>query len=319
MTDKDDKKKKKVKSNQAECTILVCSCDAYSDLWEPFFKLFSIFWPDCPYRIILNTESKTFSYDGVKIDCLKLYKPGENIPYGRRILDHLNHIDTPFVLIMMDDFFLLDKVDNEMLSRVISYLKSNKNIAGFKLSPNKDPYNISDSRYPEFEKRPKYGDYRHSMQIAVWRKSILKKTWHNNESPWDWEIWGSYRSVRDKWDYYCLKDGVKAPIEYGYDFDKGGSTNVTKGKWNHGKYEAVFEKYGIKVDFEKRGWGTLDEAPKQKDNFWKREKCRFISSGVVMWFVITLWRIRKNILKKLGFPVYKTYMAYKRQDISQMI
>ncbi len=43
---------------KSEVTVLINSCDAYSDLWEPFFKLFSIYWPDCPYEIVLNTEYK---------------------------------------------------------------------------------------------------------------------------------------------------------------------------------------------------------------------------------------------------------------------
>ena len=33
--------------------ILIVSCDKYSDLWDPFFKLFFKFWPDCPFNIYL--------------------------------------------------------------------------------------------------------------------------------------------------------------------------------------------------------------------------------------------------------------------------
>ena len=50
-----------------DVTILVNSCDKYEDAWEPFFKLFSIQWPECPYKIILNTESKNFSCDYLSV------------------------------------------------------------------------------------------------------------------------------------------------------------------------------------------------------------------------------------------------------------
>ena len=206
-----------------------------------------------------------------------------------------------------------------MIEKVIGYLKADENVAGFKLSPNKDPFNIADDRFPEFERRPKYGNYRHSMQVGIWRKDIFIKTWRKKESPWDWEIWGTYRSIRDKWDYYCLKDGIKAPIEYGYDFDMGGSINVTKGKWNHGRYEAEFDRYGIQMDFDRRGWCTDEDKIVGKESFIYREICRFRSLGVVMWLVIAIWRLKKNVIKKMGFPVHKTYMSYKRNEINQMV
>ncbi len=43
----------------SELAILVCSCDKYADVWEPFFKLFFKFWPDCPYPIYLLSNYLT--------------------------------------------------------------------------------------------------------------------------------------------------------------------------------------------------------------------------------------------------------------------
>ena len=40
------------------CAVVVCSCDKYSDLWDPYFELFKKFWADCPYPVFLNTETK---------------------------------------------------------------------------------------------------------------------------------------------------------------------------------------------------------------------------------------------------------------------
>ena len=48
-------------------TILVSSCDLYEDAWYPFFKLLKIQWPECEqYRIVLNTETKTYNPDFIK-------------------------------------------------------------------------------------------------------------------------------------------------------------------------------------------------------------------------------------------------------------
>ena len=40
------------------CALLLCTCDAYEDLWDPFFQLVNIYWKDIPYNIYINTENK---------------------------------------------------------------------------------------------------------------------------------------------------------------------------------------------------------------------------------------------------------------------
>ena len=59
-----------------DCTLLVNSCDAYSDLWEPFFKMLGVHWPDCPYPIVLNTESKAFKHVAFDVKTFSLYPAG---------------------------------------------------------------------------------------------------------------------------------------------------------------------------------------------------------------------------------------------------
>ena len=41
-----------------DCTILVCSCDKYADLLDPFAVLWQKYWPDCPFETVLVTETK---------------------------------------------------------------------------------------------------------------------------------------------------------------------------------------------------------------------------------------------------------------------
>lgn len=44
--------------------VFVSSCDKYEDARESFFALFQKNW-ECPYQVYLNTETKTYSKDGV--------------------------------------------------------------------------------------------------------------------------------------------------------------------------------------------------------------------------------------------------------------
>ena len=52
--------------------ILVNTCDKFEDCWEPFFKLFALYWPDYKGPIYLNTEYKTFTYGNLNIISLKI-------------------------------------------------------------------------------------------------------------------------------------------------------------------------------------------------------------------------------------------------------
>ena len=40
-----------------DVSVLVMSCDAYSDIWEAFNTLFKRYW-DCPYKVYFGTETK---------------------------------------------------------------------------------------------------------------------------------------------------------------------------------------------------------------------------------------------------------------------
>ena len=45
-----------------DCTFLLSSYDGGDDLWEGFFKALSVQWPEMDMRIVLNTETKSFSF-----------------------------------------------------------------------------------------------------------------------------------------------------------------------------------------------------------------------------------------------------------------
>ena len=44
---------------QNRMTMLVNSCDAYEDLWQPFFTLLKRYFAPLDMRILLNTDRKS--------------------------------------------------------------------------------------------------------------------------------------------------------------------------------------------------------------------------------------------------------------------
>ena len=297
-----------------KCTVLVCSCDDYEDLWLPFFSLFNIYWHDCPYEVVLNTESKNYYHDGLDIVCYNLYKEGDCISYGERMIDHLKRIKTRYVFVTVDDYFIQRDVNNEEIERVIDWMERDSSIACFQFAPTRDRFNTIDERFPDYELRPRYGEYKYALQAGIWRTDAFLKTWRKGISPWDWEIWGNYRSMNDGLKYYSIRENVEPPIYYGFDYDKGGAMIVRRGKWIHGDYERILENHSISVDYEKRGWYSNEIMPGQNDPFFKKERTRIMSTGLCIYLRIFAWRIIKYIKMKMHKKVNKTYMDYKRKE-----
>ena len=88
-------------------TLLVNSCDAYADLWQPFFTLLKRYFVPLPAEILLNTETKDFAFDGLNLRCVHSTAP----TYGERMTDALREVKTEYTLLLLDDFFLRRPVD----------------------------------------------------------------------------------------------------------------------------------------------------------------------------------------------------------------
>lgn len=96
---------------QNRMTMLVNSCDAYEDLWQPFFTLLKRYFAPLDMRILLNTESKDFHFEGLNIECVH----SSAATYGERMTDALRRVKTEYTLLMLDDFFLREPVRMDRL------------------------------------------------------------------------------------------------------------------------------------------------------------------------------------------------------------
>lgn len=244
----------------SRATVLVFSCDSYEDAWYPFFTLMDQYWADCPYRVLLNTETKNCSVllKHIKVDTLQLYTGNtKTIPYGKRCLDHLKHIDSQYVITLMDDFFIRSKVDTAVLERVMDWMDDDPTIASFCLLHHDDRHSCrylrEETGYEGFSLRPRYCTHNYDMQACIWRKSAYEKTWRPFMNPWEWEGPANYRSFDDGYKYYDLDDDAPFPIDY-IDYKKHEWSGIRKGKWVKETVYDLFQKHGIVIDYSIRGF-----------------------------------------------------------------
>ena len=79
-------------------TLLIHSCDKFSDLWEAHVKLLNKNWPDrnCPTYILTDSNNEQ-TFKNVEV-----LSAGDNKEITERIKYALNYIDTEYILVTLD-------------------------------------------------------------------------------------------------------------------------------------------------------------------------------------------------------------------------
>ena len=238
-----------------DCTLLVSSYDGGEDLWPGFFTALTVQWPQLDLPIVLNTESKSYSFPGLDIKTFSFY-PNKPPQWGERLIKTLQHIDTEYILLFLEDFWLTAPVDDAFFRKCLDYMRANPDVATLSFKPTFGP-NIQDGRFERFERRPQKPKlrfhYRLNCQAAIWRRERFIEFIRPFEDPWQWEQYGSIRSTRYPDGFYSLIAGEKEVFPY----DSGAV--VFQGRWNRPVAEPLCKYYGLSVDFSARGLWSVAE------------------------------------------------------------
>jgi len=232
----------------SECTVLVNSCDKYEEAWSPFFILFHKYWPDCPFRIGLNTESKEFNTLNLTIE---IYHSRE-VAWGKRLSEVLQQITSPYVIILLEDFFIRQKVKTKKIIECLEAMKTDKSIAVFYFNRITGYSDLSDKYNDYYEMHPTkdYNRYLFNCQAAIWRKDVLETVCQKAVSPWEFEE-NSYmrnQNYLEQYKFFCSKytyyDDVRDDDVFSYILVRNSGYGIWQSKWlwNNRKF---FEHEGI--------------------------------------------------------------------------
>jgi len=189
------------RSNDDDIAILVPSFDGYQDLWKSFFSCFFKYWPDCPYPIFLGSNFQT--YDDPLVSPIRI---GEDKDYSSNLIAMLSHMEHEWVIVMLDDVLLSAPVHTSKVKRIIA-VAQDKGAGHVQLLASR--YNptiaiafplISD----EVAVIPIGLPYRASLNLGLWKKSVLLKLLQPGETAWDFERQGSLRTFKLKDKFFCL-------------------------------------------------------------------------------------------------------------------
>ena len=252
-------------------TIIVDSFDGYSDIWPYFFKLLHKYWADCPYKVKLVCNLKDFDEEQIKT--------GEETDWVTRTLSALNYIDSPYVLLLLEDYFLSENICNRTFEQVFSN--------AFDLDMNylrlieipKSRANRKGDILPIYANE----EYGINLQASIWKVDFLKTKLIEigKGSAWEFEVFFLKNRILEKKTIsgcYTLKGNT-------FGFHNG----VLKGKWFRKEIQ-FYKKRGVDIDYTERGRLSFLE-----------EKWFVISQKTKRYMPYFMRKAIKRILKAFGF------------------
>jgi len=185
----------------ARCTVLVASCDKYSDMIGPFARLWRRFWPDCPFGTALLTESAPAAGGPGSGAFGRTIATGGGLAWCEMLLRALEKIETPYVMLLMDDYLLDAPVDTALVLERLGQAEA-AGAANLRLIPNPAPSRGNTLPFDGFDGLFRYKPrtaYCVSTQAGFWKRGYLAALAEGRKSAWEFERYGSFDPATQSW------------------------------------------------------------------------------------------------------------------------
>lgn len=165
-------------------TMLILSCDKYSDLWDGHIKLLEQNWPDRDMRTCIVTDaSSEKSYSNVEI-----ISAGTEKEWSERLAHALALVETDYVFITLDDYFLIERVNDSSITELMSMM-GEENIDYVRLFPR--PKKATREELPGYKKIRRIDtscNYSVNLYSGIWKKEFALCTVKTPKNAWQFEV-----------------------------------------------------------------------------------------------------------------------------------
>lgn len=165
-------------------SLLVISCEKFSDLWDGHVKLLEQNWPDRDMMTYIVTDAPTTkSYPGIHI-----ISAGVDLEWTERLAYALKQVDAEYIFITLDDYFLIKKVDNKRILELITMMEQEgfDYVRLFK-RPKKSTLNEVERHKRVFHVNIKE-TYSVNLYAGIWKKKFLESTLKKTKNIWQYEV-----------------------------------------------------------------------------------------------------------------------------------
>ena len=160
---------------------IVGTCDLYLDLIPNFIKLYNKYSELPPPLIVGETQT---------LKDTEVFTPGKK-QWGQRMIEALNNIDSPYVFLALDDYYLQTSITPH-INKSIELLEADKDLSKISFISNKHfhNYRLISTNTHNFYIQHTHCNWLATLQMGIWKTETLRHTLKPNYSPWDFEIKG---------------------------------------------------------------------------------------------------------------------------------
>ncbi len=172
--------------NWDDISILIIGYDGYKDVWDHDVELLNKYWKQRPKTYLADSILRP-EYEGVEI-----INAGEGSEWSRKVQVALETIESQYVILLLEDFFVTDYVDNSEFRAIVDMIEKDE-IKFYQL--------LVQLINPRWEKGkfykgnrdikiiPTNKKYGLNLQAAIWKKDFLKEVvGTGNYNAWEFEV-----------------------------------------------------------------------------------------------------------------------------------
>lgn len=169
----------------SDVTVFISAYDPYAACWPVLCYSIARYWPDCPWPIqfVTNYLDAPCGEPAIKV--------GDHRNWTHAMQMALTQLQTDFLLLLAEDYWLTDPVDTKSLVDFASMMVGN-DLDYLLLVPGSQTY-----RADLNEQLGVFADdsaYRVSLQASIWRIQAFLNLLNGDETIWQFEINGTNRS-----------------------------------------------------------------------------------------------------------------------------
>lgn len=255
-------------------TILICSCDKYSDLWFQNIEHLKKHWIGNSYKIYIVTDKPT----NKRFQDVSIIVTSEKYDFPERIRFALENIKSEYILVTLDDYFVIEDIDENRIC-LLEQIIRRYNIDYLQLYSRRWTNPKKFTNITKLEKINLEKNYAVNLYPAIWKTDFLKHSITGNVSPWKYEFSLTEYAREQNARCYFSPAGTFIILDV-----------IRKGKLLH-KAQVYFHKHGINVgNWENVGYFT-------EIKLWLMDR-------VSWYFPLWMQNIIKRILNIFGMKFF---------------
>jgi hypothetical protein len=169
----------------ADLAVVVMSCDKYADLWGPFMAQYRKYFPRLDLPVYVGSNELPCREDGVTA-----VLSGPDVDWSTSCKAILRQVPHRKVLVILEDLLLRQPVDADLFAKSVELLERGDALH-VKYWGTPVPDRPSD--VPGIGVYDRGAPYRATV-CGFWDRDYLVNLLLDGESPWNFEILGSYRT-----------------------------------------------------------------------------------------------------------------------------